>query len=58
MLFRSSTDLIGPAPAFFSRVQGYTRWQILLRSVDPAAFLRAVEIPAGWLVDIDPLDVL
>ncbi len=52
------SDLIGPAPAFFARVRGRYRWQILLRSVSPADFLRAVEIPPGWLVDIDPLDVL
>lgn len=53
-----SEDLIGPAPAFFARVCGRYRWQILLRSISPADFLRGVEIPAGWLVDIDPVDVL
>ncbi|MBN2005653.1 MAG: primosomal protein N' [Anaerolineae bacterium] len=52
------SDLIGPAPAFFARVRGRYRWQILLRSVAPADFLRAVDIPPGWLVDIDPQDVL
>ncbi len=53
-----ASDLIGPAPAFFTRVRGRYRWQILLRSVDPAAFLREISIPAGWIVDIDPVDVL
>ena len=52
------TDLIGPAPAFFARVRGRYRWQILVRSVNPADFLRDIDIPAGWLVDIDPVDVL
>lgn len=52
------TDLIGPAPAFFARVRGRYRWQILLRSVAPADFLREIDIPAGWLVDIDPVEVL
>ncbi|HQE93358.1 MAG TPA: primosomal protein N' [Anaerolineae bacterium] len=52
------TDLIGPAPAFFARVRGRYRWQILLRSVAPADFLRSIDIPAGWLVDIDPVEVL
>lgn len=51
-------DLIGPAPAFFARVRGHYRWQLLLRSVDPAALLRTVELPAGWVVDIDPVEVL
>jgi primosomal protein N' (replication factor Y) len=53
-----ASDLIGPAPAFFTRVRGRYRWQILLRSIDPAAFLREISIPAGWIVDIDPVDVL
>ncbi len=51
-------DLIGPAPAFFARVRGRYRWQILVRCPDPAALLRSVEIPAGWVVDVDPSDVL
>jgi primosomal protein N' (replication factor Y) len=54
----SPDDLIGPAPAFFARIRGRYRWQILLRHVDPAAFLRRMEIPAGWRVDVDPVDVL
>jgi primosomal protein N' (replication factor Y) len=53
-----ATDLIGPAPAFFARVRGRYRWQILLRSVSPADFLREVSIPPGWLVDIDPITIL
>jgi primosomal protein N' (replication factor Y) len=52
------TDLIGPAPAFFARVRGRYRWQMLLRNVSPADFLRESDIPAGWLVDIDPVEVL
>jgi primosomal protein N' (replication factor Y) len=51
-------DLIGPAPAFFARVRGNYRWHLLLRHLDPPAFLREVNIPPGWRVDIDPVDVL
>ncbi|MEA3309574.1 MAG: primosomal protein N' [Chloroflexota bacterium] len=53
-----SSDLIGPAPAFFARVRGYTRWHLILRHVDPAAFLRRITIPPGWRVDIDPVNML
>ncbi|MGC9469330.1 MAG: replication restart helicase PriA [Anaerolineae bacterium] len=53
-----ATDLIGPAPAFFARVRGRYRWQILVRSVAPAEFLRPIEIPPGWIVDIDPVTIL
>jgi primosomal protein N' (replication factor Y) len=52
------TDLIGPAPAFFARLRGRYRWQVLLRHAEPAEFLRAVQIPAGWRVDVDPVSVL
>jgi len=40
------------------RVRGRYRWHILVRHPAPADFLRTVQIPAGWSVDIDPLDVL
>jgi primosomal protein N' (replication factor Y) (superfamily II helicase) len=54
----SESDLIGPAPAFFARVRGRYRWQILLRSTAPADFLRRVTLPPGWMVDVDPVTVL
>ncbi len=53
-----ATDLIGPVPCFFARLRGYYRWQIVLRHPDPPSFLRAVPIPRGWLVDVDPVDLL
>ncbi len=52
------TDLIGPAPAFFARIRGRYRWQLILRHADPPAFLRAVGVPMGWHVDVDPVSVL
>ncbi len=52
------TDLIGPAPAFFARLRGRYRWQMLLRHSDPAEFLRAISISPGWRVDVDPVSVL
>ena len=51
-------DLIGPAPAFFARLRGRYRWQLLLRHPDPANFLRDAGLPLGWQVDVDPTDVL
>ena len=52
------TDVIGPAPPFFARLRGRYRWQVLLRHANPAELLRAVEIPPGWRVDVDPAGVL
>jgi primosomal protein N' (replication factor Y) len=57
----SSISLIGPAPAFLRRLHGRWRWQILLRAGRPSdleAALTQLELPPGWRLDIDPLDVL
>ena len=54
----TGVDLIGPAPCFFGREQGKYRWQIVVRAIDPAGFLRTVEIPQGWRVDVDPISLL
>lgn len=53
-----SVDLIGPAPCFFGREQGKYRWHLIVRAPDPAAFLRTVDLPAGWRVDVDPVSLL
>ena len=54
----ADTDLIGPAPCFFSQQRGQFRWQIVVRSPDPAALLRQMPPPLGWRLDIDPVDML
>jgi primosomal protein N' (replication factor Y) len=54
----SPLDLIGPAPPFFAKLRGRYRWQLLLRYADPARLLSAIQIPAGWKVDVDPASVL
>lgn len=51
-------DVIGPAPCFFSRVNRIYRWHVLLRAHDPAAVLRGIDIPKGWHLDLDPVDLL
>ena len=53
-----SVSVLGPAPAFFERVRGYYRWQVLLRAPDPAQVLRGLDFPFGWRVDIDPTSIL
>ncbi|MBZ0290284.1 MAG: primosomal protein N', partial [Anaerolineae bacterium] len=58
LLDMTGTELIGPAPCFFSRVNQVYRWHLFLRGPDPTVALRGLEIGRGWLVDIDPVDVL
>ncbi len=50
--------LVGPAPAFFGKVMDVYRWQLLIKSSDPAAILRGFEPPADTFVDLDPVDIL
>ena len=52
------TDLIGPAPCFFSRQRAEWRWQIILRGPDPALPLRRFPLGPGWRIDVDPVDLL
>ncbi len=51
-------DLIGPVQPFIPRRHGRHRWQLLLRHPDPAALLATVDIPQGWRVDVDAVDIL
>ena len=57
-LSAESYSIVGPAPAYFARVRGYYRWQIVLRCDDPSAVLRGLTVPFGWRVDVDPVSVL
>ncbi len=54
----TGTELIGPAPCFFTRENNIFRWQLLLRGVDPTPALEGIDIPKGWYVDVDPVEVL
>lgn len=54
---RRATELIGPAPCFFSRVNGQYRWQVVVRSPNPVTLLRGVDLQ-GWRIGIDPLSLL
>ena len=51
-------SLIGPAPAFFYKLRGHFRWQLILRGAELSSFLSAISFPEGWTVDIDPLGLV
>ncbi len=67
------TTLIGPAPCFYSRLNGLYRWQIILRGPNPANLLREKNFGGttmssppnlsrsaskGWRVEVDPVSLL
>jgi primosomal protein N' (replication factor Y) len=49
--------MIGPAPCFFSKLEGRYRWQIVLRGGDPGAYLEGLRLE-DWRIEIDPLTLL
>ena len=54
---RVETELLGPLPCFFARLNGLSRWQILLRGPDPTSLLRGQRME-GWRVEVDPVSLL
>jgi primosomal protein N' (replication factor Y) len=51
-------DLIGPAPAFLTRLRGTYRWHLIVRGRDPHSLLEGVDFGRGWRVDVDPVSLL
>ena len=54
----TGTEMIGPVPCFFSRIDRNYRWHIILRGTDPTVALRDLALRPGWHLDIDPVDIL
>jgi primosomal protein N' (replication factor Y) len=50
--------LIGPAPAFLSRIRGRYRWHLIVRGRDPHSLLEGLDFGPGWRVDVDPVSLL
>ncbi len=53
-----STEVVGPVPPFFGRLDRRYRWQVLLRSPEPARALADLSIPPTCIVDVDPVSTL
>lgn len=54
----AATEILGPTPAFFTRLDGRYRWHIVAHTPDPHRLLEDVPIPRPWVVDIDPESTL
>jgi len=54
---RRATDMIGPVPCFYARLDGSYRWQIILRGPDPASML-ANENLDNWRLETNPQSLL
>ena len=54
----TDAEVLGPVPAFFRRVRGQYRWQVLLKGYDSSELLVRFPPPRGWIIDVDPAQVL
>ena len=54
----AATEILGPTPAFFTRLDGRYRWHIVVYSPDPHRLLDDLHVPRPWVVDIDPESTL
>ncbi len=54
---RVETDLIGPAPCFFTKAGGIYRWQVILRGPEPESLLRGKNL-GEWRVEVEPVSLL
>ena len=53
-----STRLVGPTPAYFSKIRGEWRWQILVKGPNPLALIRDHHPGPEWIVEVDPPVIL
>ncbi len=51
----ADVEVLGPVPAYPMRLRGRYRWHIILRGQAPRALLDKVDMPRGWVVDVDPV---
>lgn len=53
----TTTEIIGPAPCFFPRMNNQYRWQIILRGENPLQLLRGRDL-GEWRIEADPASLL
>ncbi|HRQ87039.1 MAG TPA: hypothetical protein PLY16_02920, partial [Candidatus Saccharibacteria bacterium] len=55
-----TVEVLGPTPAFYERINGTYRWQILLKSSRREHLQKALELVpmAHWQADLDPSSLL
>jgi len=52
-------EIIGPNPAFAEKAHGQYHWQLIVKSARRPALVDIVkDLPANWIYDIDPINLL
>jgi primosomal protein N' (replication factor Y) len=50
--------LIGPAPAWVSRLRGMYQMQLIVLGHEIQYLLNSLDLPEGWIVDVDPVGMI
>ena len=51
-------DIMGPTPCFAAKMRDLYQWQLIIRSGDLDAIMRALRVPPSWTIDVDPVSML
>jgi len=52
-------EVLGPTPAFYERLGGKYRWQVIVKAVERHILHDiALSVPKPWQIDLDPHDLL
>ncbi len=50
--------IVGPAPAYIMKLRGRFQVQIILLGHELHSLLRGIDLPAGWILDVDPVGMI
>jgi primosomal protein N' (replication factor Y) len=54
---RQETEIIGPVPCFYQRLENRYRWQIVVRGPQPVTLLHDEKLE-GWCIEVNPQALL
>ncbi len=54
----SGIKIVGPAPAYVMKLRGKYQVQIILLGHELHDLLRSIDLPAGWILDVDPVGMI
>ncbi|MCH2306900.1 MAG: primosomal protein N' [SAR202 cluster bacterium] len=54
----SNIEILGPTPGYPSKIRGRFKWNVVLKGPELRNFFSTIDIPQGWVVDVDPISII
>ena len=54
----SNIEILGPTPGYPSKMRGRFKWNVVLKGPELRNFFSTIDIPQGWVVDVDPISII